>query len=28
LMGNDWVCQTYGATTQAADSLRVFAAGN
>jgi hypothetical protein len=26
--GNDWICQTDGATTQAADKLTVFAAGN
>ena len=28
LTGNDWVCQTNGATTQAADTLIVFAAGD
>jgi hypothetical protein len=26
--GNDWICQTDGATTQTADKLTVFAAGN
>jgi len=26
--GKDWSCQTDGATTQAASTLRVFAAGN
>ena len=28
LTGNDWNCQTAGATTQAADKLTVFATGN
>jgi hypothetical protein len=28
LTGNDWNCQTDGATTQAADKLTVFATGN
>jgi len=26
--GNDWICQTDGATTQSVDKLTVFAAGN